>query len=185
MDDGERPAEPKGERTPRQPRHWFTYVAIFLLITIPAVYLVISAVQSRNSGEDKQENAAMHGLADGWPSKVQRRIYDVPVPAYSADVAYYETNSWGNSSLYVQFVTSDAGLTTFLHRIGTNRALLRDGSVTIDAKESGKVGWAFDAGQKWSGMVVHQKQPEPKLEITVGFGNPRHPKVYVVSTVTP
>ncbi|MGO4430651.1 hypothetical protein AB4Z54_70775, partial [Streptomyces sp. MCAF7] len=87
-DVGERP----GGGRPRS-RRWLKAVVVFLLITIPAGYMVISALQSRNSGEDKQENASATGLTAGWPSKVQRRIYDVWIPGYSDDVAFYESNS--------------------------------------------------------------------------------------------
>ncbi|MFD8383552.1 hypothetical protein ACFV2X_34425 [Streptomyces sp. NPDC059679] len=178
-DVGERPGG--GPR----PRRWLKAVVVFLLITIPAGYMVISALQSRNSGEDKQENASATGLTQGWPSKVQRRIYDVWIPGYSNDVAFYETNSWKTSSLYVQFVTSVQGLDRFLVRLGTDRAELENGRVTIDADDAKKVGWRIGGDEDWSGMVLKQKEPQPELDITVDFDNRRHPKVYVVSTVTP
>ncbi|WP_346178205.1 hypothetical protein [Streptomyces cuspidosporus] len=177
----ESPTPPAG----RPPRRWLKALAVFLLITIPAGYLVISALQSRDSGEDKQENASATGLTAGWPSKVQRRIYDVPIPGYSADVAYYETNAWKSSSLYVQFVTSVQGLDRFLVNVGTDRAALKNGEITIDADEAEKVGWRLGGDEDWAGTVFTQKQPQPELEITVDFDNRRHPKVYVVSTVTP
>ncbi|MDW6059094.1 hypothetical protein SAZ11_14980 [Streptomyces sp. FXJ1.4098] len=178
-DVGERPGG--GPR----PRRWLKAVVVFLLITIPAGYMVISALQSRNSGEDKQENASATGLTAGWPSKVQRRIYDVWIPGYSDDVAFYETNSWKTSSLYVQFVTSVQGLDRFLVRLGTDRAELENGRVTIDADDAKKVGWRIGGDEDWAGMVLKQEEPQPELDITVDFENRRHPKVYVVSTVTP
>ncbi|MFI0764738.1 hypothetical protein ACH4TQ_07400 [Streptomyces sp. NPDC021218] len=170
----------------RPPRRWLRAVIVFLLITIPAGYLVISAIQSRNGGEDKAEAASAKGLEAGYPTRVQRRIYDVPVPPHSKKVAFYETNSWKVSSLYVQFVTSSDGLDSFLHRIGTGRSALDKGKVTITGAQAKKVGWQVgEAGHDWAGMEFKQKDPQPKLRITVKFDNPAHPKVYVVSTVTP
>ncbi|WP_432038040.1 hypothetical protein [Streptomyces cucumeris] len=180
----ESPGTPGGDDGPPR-RRWLKFLIVFLLITLPAGYGVISAIQSREGGENKEESASATGLTEGWPSRVQRRIYDVPIPAYSADVAYYETNSWDESSLYVQFITSPEGLNRFLTRAGTRPSALEDGEVTISAKEAKKVGWRLGSGDKWSGTVFEQKDPQPTLEITVNRDNPRHPKVYVVSTVTP
>ncbi|GAA4670751.1 hypothetical protein [Streptomyces youssoufiensis] len=171
--------------TTRGRRSWRRKVTLFLLIAIPAGYMTISAQKSRGSGEDKQENAAATGLTHSWPSKVQRRIYDTPIPSYSVDVAFYETNSWKRSQMYVQFVTNPKGLDKFLGRLGADRDVLNDGRITIDAKTAGVVGWKLDADRKWAGGVIDQKDPEPTLDITVDFDNPDHPKVYVVSTVTP
>ncbi len=170
----------------RPSRRWLKAVIVFLLIAIPAGYLVISAIQSRNGGEDKAEAASAKGLSAGYPTRVQRRIYDVPVPPHSKKVAFYETNSWKVSSLYVQFITSSDGLDSFLHRIGTGRSALDKGKVTITGAQAKKVGWQVgEAGHDWAGMEFKQKDPQPKLRITVKFDNPSHPKVYVVSTVTP
>ncbi|SEC78666.1 hypothetical protein [Streptomyces melanosporofaciens] len=170
----------------RPSRRWLKAVIVFLLIAIPAGYLVISAIQSRNGGEEKAEAASAKGLSAGYPTRVQRRIYDVPVPPHSKKVAFYETNSWKVSSLYVQFVTDRDGLDSFLHRIGTARSALDKGKVTITGDQAKKVGWQVgEAGHDWAGMELKQKDPQPKLRITVKFDNPAHPKVYVVSTVTP
>ncbi|MEE4587584.1 hypothetical protein [Streptomyces antimycoticus] len=170
----------------RPSRRWLKAVIVFLLIVIPAGYLVISAIQSRNGGQEKAEAASAKGLSAGYPTRVQRRIYDVPVPPYSKKVAFYETNSWKISSLYVQFVTDRDGLDSFLHRIGTGRSALDKGKVTITGDQAKKVGWQVgEAGHDWAGMELKQKDPQPKLRITVKFDNPAHPKVYVVSTVTP
>ncbi|GAA2341164.1 hypothetical protein SVIO_081120 [Streptomyces violaceusniger] len=170
----------------RPPRRWLKILVVFLLIAIPAGYLVISAIQSRNGGEDKAEAASAKGLAAGYPTRVQRRIYDVPVPPYSKKVAFYETNSWKVSSLYVQFVTSRDGLDSFLAKLGTRRSALDKGEVTITKEQARKVGWQVGApGHDWAGMVIKQEDPQPKLRITVKFDSPAHPKVYVVSTVTP
>ncbi|MET7937274.1 hypothetical protein [Streptomyces sp. NPDC005322] len=168
----------------RPPRRWFKALVIFLLIAIPAGYLVISALQSRNGGADKAESAQAKGLSAGYPTRVQRRIYDVPVPPYSAKVAFYETNSWDTSRLYVQFITSREGLARFLAQLGTRPSALTD-KVTISAKEARTVGWNLGSGQDLSGLVVKQKDPQPFLKITVRHPHAAHPKVYVVSTVTP
>lgn len=180
-------------------RRWFTLLIVVLLVGIPAGYIVVSAGQSRDSGEDKQARAAAEGLTEGWPPKVTRRIYEVPVPGYSADVAFYESNSWNVSKLYVQFVTSVNGLERFLERVGTGRAALAEGQVTISGKEAAEVGWKIGPGtpstssyaldfaptgaDDWAGTVHEQVDPKPSLEITIDFSNHRHPKVYVVSTV--
>ncbi|WP_346166988.1 hypothetical protein [Streptomyces javensis] len=170
----------------RPPRRWLKIIVIFLLIAIPAGYLVISAIQSRNGGEDKAEAASAKGLSAGYPTRVQRRIYDVPVPPYSKKVAFYETNSWKVSSLYVQFVTDRDGLDSFLKKLGTRRSALDKGEVTITKEQAGKVGWQVgEPGHDWAGMFIKRQDPQPKLRITVKFDNPAHPKVYVVSTVTP
>ncbi|MBB5936232.1 hypothetical protein [Streptomyces zagrosensis] len=177
--------EPQTSDTPQERRRWPRAVGLFLLIAIPAGYMAISAQKSRGSGEDKQENAAATGLTHNWPSKVQRRIYDTPIPSYSVDVAYYETNSWKSSRMYVQFVTSAKGLDKFLSRFDVTRDVLNDGQVTIDEKSASAVGWKLDADKKWAGGVIDQKDPEPTLDITVDLDNPDHPKVYVISTVKP
>ncbi|KUJ70904.1 hypothetical protein ACZ90_00940 [Streptomyces albus subsp. albus] len=181
----ERP-EPAASADSRPPRRgWATALVIFLLIAIPAGYLVISAMQSRSSGEDKSESASATGLTEGWPTRVQRRIYDVWIPPYSADVAFYETNSWDTSAMYVQFITSAEGLDKFLATLDTDRSALRQGRITVDAEHAKKVGWRLGPGKDWAGLEVDQKDPEPTLDITVDLGNPRHPEVYLVSTVTP
>lgn len=175
-------AAPGGGR----PSHrWIKIVVVFLLITIPAGYLVISAIQSRGGGEDKQESAAASGLTPGYPSKVQRRIYDVPIPAHCHRVAFYERNSWKSSSLLVRFVTSRTGLHTFLGRLGSDPTALRADQVTIDAEEVARVGWKFDGGAQWAGLEIHQKDPHPEVEIMVKGAETKSPRVYVVSTVSP
>ncbi|MGW2329747.1 hypothetical protein ACWC5C_28875 [Streptomyces sp. NPDC001700] len=167
-------------------RRWLRGVIIFLLIAIPAGYLAISAMQSRDGGSEKVQAAKAKGLSAGYPSRVQRRIYDVPVPQHARKVASFETNSWKTSSLYVQFVTSRDGLDRFLAKLGTRPSALEKGAVTITGEQAKKVGWQVGAaGHDWSGMVIKQKEPQPKLRITVRNDNPSHPKVYVVSTVTP
>jgi len=170
----------------RPPRRWLKAVIVFLLITIPAGYLAISAMQSRDGGSEKVQSAKAKGLSAGYPSRVQRRIYDIPVPQNSLKVASFETNSWKVSSLYVQFVTSRDGLDRFLGKLGTGPSALKKGAVTITDEQAKKVGWQVGAaGHDWSGMVIKQKEPQPKLRITVRNDNPAHPKVYVVSTIRP
>src|SRR5687767_13584159 len=102
------------DRRHRIRRRFTTAVIIVLLIGIPAGYLMISAGQSRDSGKNKERKASATGLTDGWPSKVQRRIYELPIPHSSDQVAFYETNNWRTSRLYVEFRTTAKGLDAFL-----------------------------------------------------------------------
>ncbi|MBW5422749.1 sugar kinase [Streptomyces sp. BG9H] len=166
-------------------RRWLTATIIVLLIGIPAGYLVISANQSRNSGRDKEDKYSATGLTEGWPSKVQRRLYDVPIPPYSAEVAYYETNNWRTSRLYVQFLTSNEGLAKFLKRIGTTESKLKPKDLTISKRDRNVVGWEFTGPGPWSGLTHEQKDPAPSQDVVVDRANPEHPMVYVVSTTTP
>ncbi|MEV5941427.1 hypothetical protein [Streptomyces sp. NPDC051994] len=181
------PPDEKPPETRRQMirRRWITAVIIVLLIGVPAGYLAISAEQSRTSGRDNESEAAAHGLQNDWPSKTQRRIYDVPVPSDAVAVAYYETNSWKVSKLYVQFKTSAAGLTEFMKDSGTSTAALRPGAVTVTPEEAQKVGWTFPAGHDWAGTVHAQKDPLPTQNITVDETDPDKPVVFIVSTATP
>ncbi|MER5969179.1 hypothetical protein ABT112_05435 [Streptomyces sp. NPDC002055] len=182
--DGPAGATPLGTG-PSLRRRIVTLLIVVLLVGIPAGYLVVSAQQSRESGKDKEGKAAATGLTEGWPSKVTRRIYDVPIQPYSAQVAFYESNSWKVSKLYVQFVTSDDGLERFLRTIGSSREELKGGRVTIGTKDAATVGWNLGAGKDWAGTRHNQPQPQPQQDITVDLRNKAHPKVYVVSTVTP
>ncbi|WP_030778288.1 hypothetical protein [Streptomyces sp. NRRL S-920] len=166
-------------------RRWLTATIIVLLIGIPAGYLVISANQSRNSGRDKEDKYSATGLTEGWPSKVQRRLYDVPIPPYSAEVAYYETNNWRTSRLYVQFLTSNEGLAKFLKQIGTTESKLKADDRTISKRDRNVVGWEFTGPGPWSGLTHEQKDPAPSQDVVVDRANPEHPTVYVVSTTTP
>lgn len=166
-------------------RRWLTATIIVLLIGIPAGYLVISANQSRNSGRDKEDKYSATGLTEGWPSRVQRRLYDVPIPPYSAEVAYYETNNWRTSRLYVQFLTSNKGLDKFLTQIGTSSDKLEPKNITISKRDQKVVGWEFTGPGPWSGLTHEQKDPVPTLDVVVDRANAQHPMVYVVSTTTP
>ncbi|MGW1023719.1 sugar kinase [Streptomyces sp. NPDC002577] len=184
------PDESRVPARPEAPRHvirrrFLTALIIVLLIGIPAGYLAISADQSRDSGKDKEEKYSATGLTAGWPSRVQRRLYDVPIPAYSKEVAYYETNNWKTSRLYVQFLTSNDGLDTFLDRIGSSAHTLEDQDIAISPRDRRIVGWDFSAPGFWAGLTHEQKDPEPTLDVVVDRSNPEHPMVYVVSTATP
>ncbi|MEU4890381.1 MULTISPECIES: hypothetical protein [Streptomyces] len=197
--DGRGPRRHSSWKHPSNRRRWFILFVVILLIGVPAGYIVISAGQSRDSGRDKQARASARGLTAEWPPRVTRRIYEVPITGYSDDVAFYESNGWNTSKLYVQFTTSENGLNLFLDRIGTGPGELDEGRVTITAQEAAEVGWHLGAGQPsassralstvptdkedWSGLVRDQPGPRPRLEVTVDRSNPAHPMVYVVSTV--
>lgn len=182
------PDEP--QRPPENPRHKFrrralTLLIIVLLIGVPAGYLVISANQSRNSGKQKEEKYSATGLTAGWPSRVQRRLYQVPIPEKSTDVAYYETNNWKTSRLYVQFGTTNAGLDKFLKGVGTSRNALKMDDITIGVRDQKVVRWEFTGVGPWSGLVHKQKDPAPTQDIVVNWSEPQHPMVYVVSRTIP
>ncbi|MBQ0852450.1 sugar kinase [Streptomyces sp. NPDC057621] len=187
-----RQASPPDEppRPPEQPGHRIrrralTLLIIVLLIGVPAGYLVISANQSRDSGKDKEAKYSATGLTPGWPSRVQRRLYQVPIPGYSAEVAYYETNNWKTSRLYVQFLTSDEGLEKFLKTIGTSLDALEKDDIVISARDRRVVGWEFTGPGPWSGLNHARKNPTPSHHIVVDWAKPGHPMVYVVSRTTP
>ncbi|WP_406334102.1 sugar kinase [Streptomyces sp. NBC_00203] len=182
------PDEP--QRPPEDPRRKFrrralTLLIIVLLIGVPAGYLVISANQSRNSGKQKEEKYSATGLTEGWPSRVQRRLYQVPIPGKSTDAAYYETNNWKTSRLYVQFGTTNAGLDKFLADVGTSRDALQKGDITISARDQKVVGWEFTGAGPWWGLIHKQKDPAPTQDIVVNWSQPQHPMVYVVSRTIP
>ncbi|WP_282701319.1 sugar kinase [Streptomyces sp. CC219B] len=170
-------------------RRSLTLLIIVLLIGVPAGYLVISANQSRNSGKDKEAKYSATGLTEGWPSKLQRRLYQVPVPHPANQVAYYETNNWKTSRLYVQFQTTHEGLDTFLADIGMRRDDLKEGDITIGARDRAVTGWKFSGeGSRpgaYYGLVHKQENPAPTLDVVVNTGNPTYPMVYVVSRTVP
>nr|WP_206440157.1 sugar kinase [Streptomyces scabichelini] len=166
-------------------RRALTLLIIVLLIGVPAGYLVISANQSRDSGRTKEEKYAARGLTPDWPSRVQRRLYHVPIPRASDRVAYYETNNWKTSRLYAQFLTSDDGLDTFLKNIGTSRAALEKDDLPISARHQKIVRWDFTGPGPWSGLRRERNNPTPTLDIVVNWSKPGHPMVYVVSRTTP
>nr|WP_203691263.1 sugar kinase [Streptomyces sp. SID12488] len=186
------PSGPPEERGHRIRRRALTLLIIVLLIGVPAGYLVISANQSRDSGKDKERKWAARGLTEAWPSRVQRHIYEVPVPRQadgegilSTNVAYYETNNWRTSRLYVQFMTTDAGLDYFFKAIGVPRTSLKKDQFSISARDRKIVGWEFKEPGPWWGLAHQQKNPAPTQHIVVKRSNADHYMVYVVSRTTP
>ncbi|MFZ4182921.1 sugar kinase [Streptomyces sp. R02] len=166
-------------------RRALTLLIIVLLIGIPAGYLVISANQSRASGKDKEAKYSATGLTEGWPSKLQRRIYQVPVPHPAWWVASYETNNWKTSRLYVEFETSDAGLTAFLTSMGMSEKDLEKDRLPISARDRDVTGWTFDGPGTWSGLVHKQENPAPTHDVVVNHDKPGYPRVYVVARTVP
>lgn len=182
-----RPAEdrPAEDHRHKIRRRALTLLIIVLLIGIPAGYLVISAAQSRASGKDKEAKYSATGLTQGWPSKLQRRLYQVPIPHPAWWVASYETNNWKTSRLYVEFETTEAGLSAFLTGIGVQQSELKPDEFTINERDRDVTGWAFNGPGTWSGLVHEQKDPAPTHEIVVNRDKPGYPKVYVVSRTVP
>lgn len=181
----EAPLPPPGP--PHRPRHRvLTLIIVVLLIAVPAGYLVLSAYQSRDSGEDKQRTAAASGITYSSPSKVQQNIYDVPIPVDAERVGFYETNSWDTSTLYAQFRTGEQRLDEFLQTIGTDRSALQDGRVTISDQRADTVGWQLNQpGHSYWGTHHEQSGRQPDLDITVDTTHKGQPQVYVVSTAKP
>ncbi|MFH8978564.1 sugar kinase [Streptomyces sp. NPDC017890] len=182
---------PDGSRTPAEDRRHvirrrsLTLLIIVLLIGIPAGYLVISANQSRDSGREKEAKYAATGMTEGWPSKLQRRIYEVPVPVPSDEVAYYETNNWKTSRLYVQFETTGAGLDAFLAGLDVDRDSLERDKIAISDRAQQVTGWEFGGSGAWWGLVNEQRDPAPTQDVVVNMDNPDYPMVYVVSRTVP
>lgn len=181
-DEPERPVE---DRRHMIRRRSLTLLIIVLLIGVPAGYLVISANQSRDSGREKEAKYAATGMTEGWPSKLQRRVYEVPVPVPSEEVAYYETNNWKTSRLYVQFETTGAGLDAFLAGLGVDRDALKRGKIAISDRAQRVTGWEFGGSGSWWGLVNEQRNPAPTQDVVVNMENPDCPMVYVVSRTVP
>ncbi|MGW4731101.1 sugar kinase [Streptomyces shenzhenensis] len=181
-DTPERPVESPGRKARRRS---LTLLIIVLLIGVPAGYLMISAAQSRDSGKDKEAKYSSTGLAAGWPSKVQRRLYQVNVPHPSDQLAYYETNNWKTSRLYVQFRTTVAGLDSYLQALGMERADLKPNDLTIGGRDQKITGWDFTGPGPWSGFTLEQKNPAPSQDVIVNMSDPTFPMVYVVSRTVP
>ncbi|WP_217143233.1 sugar kinase [Streptomyces sp. AC627_RSS907] len=179
------PGPPAEDRWHMIRRRALTLLIIVLLIGIPAGYLVISANQSRDSGRQKEAKYAATGMTEGWPSKLQRRIYEVPVPVPSEEVAYYETNNWRTSRLYVQFETTVAGLDAFLAGLGLDRDALRPQKIAISDRAQQVTGWEFGGPGPWWGLVHEQRDPAPTQDVVVNMANPDYPMVYVVSHTVP
>ncbi|MEU8587599.1 sugar kinase [Streptomyces sp. NPDC048664] len=181
-DEPGRPPEGRGHMIRRRA---LTLLIIGLLIGVPAGYLVISAAQSRDSGKDKEAKYEATGLAEGWPSRVQRRLYRVILPMDAVDVAYYETNNWKTSRLYVQFTTTEDGLNRFLAHQSTTQASLKQDDMAIGTRDRNVVGWNLSAQGPWYGLTHEQKNPAPTLDVVVNKTDPAHPVVYVVSRTVP
>ncbi|MFI9804565.1 sugar kinase [Streptomyces sp. NPDC052301] len=181
-DEPRRPAEDPRHKARRRA---LTLLIIVLLIGVPAGYLVISANQSRNSGKDKEAKYSATGLTPGWPSKVQRRLYQVTVPHPADYIAYYETNNWKTSRLYVQFRTNPAGLDSFLQTMGVRRDELKKDDITIGSRDQKVSGWHFTGPGPWWGLTHRQKNPAPTQDVVVNLSDPNYPMVYVVSRTVP
>ncbi|MGY0490898.1 sugar kinase [Streptomyces sp. WG-D5] len=179
-----RPAEARGHVIRRRV---LTLLTIVLLIGIPAGYLVISAGQSRDSGKDKEAKYSATGLTVGWPSKVQRRLYQIPIPAHSRNVAYYETNNYKVSRLYAQFLTSNEGLDEFLENVDAGYTVgdLATDDMAISERDRKVAGWDFTGPGPWYGLTHEQEDPSPTQTVVVNRSNPDHPMIYVVSTTHP
>ncbi|MET9435030.1 hypothetical protein [Streptomyces sp. NPDC006551] len=180
----------QGVKLPEDRRHmirrrWLTAIIIVLLVGIPAGYLAISAGQSRDSGRDKERESSVVGLQDNWPSQMKRRVFEVPIPSGSTDVAYYETSNWRTSRLYVRFTTSAGKLDSFLHKIGSSRSALTPAQVTVTERDASIVGWDFAPDRDWSGTTLTRDKPRPAQDLTVDLTDPAAPTVYVVSAATP
>ncbi len=187
-----RQAMPRDEppRPPENPRRKarrraITLLIIVLLIGVPAVYLAISANQSRNSGKDKESKYSARGLTVGWPSKVQRRLYQVPVPHPAEKVAFYETNNWKTSRLYVQFETTDAGLDTFLawRRCRPGHAEEERHRHQRPRPEDHRL--EVHRPRPLVGRRQQTEGPRPTQDIVVNLSDPKLPMVYVVARTVP
>ncbi|TKA11073.1 hypothetical protein [Actinacidiphila oryziradicis] len=169
----------------RKPPRWVRWTVVPLLVLAPVGYVIISAEQSRDSGIDKQNQAAATRLTHYWPSKVQRRIYQVPIPlgGVASGVAYLETNSWTTSTLYVQFRTNAGALDSFLAQLGTSRAALKTGDITITAQQRKMVRWNFRPAHQWAGASLTEHGDKPDHNLVVDLTNPDLPVIYVASTM--
>ncbi|MFF4424065.1 hypothetical protein ACFY04_25335 [Streptomyces sp. NPDC001549] len=165
-------------------RRWITAIIILLLVGVPAGYLAISTQQSRESGRDKAAKVGASKVRPGWPSKVQRSIYEVPVPDKAWRVGFLETNNWRTSRLYVQFAVTPPELDGFLSSLGISREDLTPG-VSVSAHDTSIAGWHWKPQTPWLGTTLEQDDPRPTRDITVDLTDPKVSKVYVVSSTTP
>ncbi|MFE0578727.1 hypothetical protein [Streptomyces sp. NPDC058874] len=184
-DEGGTPAPAAENRRHVVKRRWITAIIIVLLIGVPAGYLAISTQQSRESGRDKAAKVGASKVRPGWPSRVQRSIYEVPIPSKAWKVGFLETNNWRTSRLFTQFAVTPADLDAFLASVGTGRGELVRGEVTISPHDAEVAGWSWSPRATWYGTSLEQADPRPDRDITVDLTDPEHPKVYVVSTATP
>ncbi|GGY99303.1 hypothetical protein [Streptomyces avidinii] len=184
--DAEGPPPPTAEdRRHVVKRRWITAIIILLLVGVPAGYLAISTQQSRESGRDKAARVGASKVRPGWPSKVQRSIYEVPIPPKAWRVGFLETNNWRTSRLFTQFAVTPEDLDAFLTAVGTSRAALNPGEVAISPHDSEVAGWSWSPKSLWYGTSLEQADPRPGRDITVDLTDPEKPRVYVVSTTTP
>ncbi|AWZ10424.1 hypothetical protein DRB89_20920 [Streptomyces sp. ICC4] len=165
-------------------RRWITAIIILLLVGVPAGYLAVSAQQSRQSGRDKAAKVGAHQVRSGWPSKVQRSIYEVPIPPKAWRVGFLETNNWRTSRLYTQFAVTPPELDAFLASVGTSREALTPG-VSISEHDTTVAGWNWKPTTEWLGTTVDEDAARPTRDITVDLTDPKVFKVYVVSTAVP
>jgi len=170
-------------RTPQVPSRWVRWTVVPLLVLVPLGYVVVSAAQSRGAGESEQQMVAARQLEQVYPTLLQQRIYQVPVPVGSRYTRYLETNSWDTSVFYAEFLTTAGGLDTFLAQIGTSRAALVPGKVAMSAAQCKAAGWNFAIPRVWAGLTLHRFGDKPDHEVTVDLTYPDTPRVYVVSTV--
>ncbi|MFJ3880352.1 hypothetical protein ACIPW5_23195 [Streptomyces sp. NPDC090077] len=177
-------AEEREDRRHTVRRRWVTAIIIVLLIGVPAGYLFVSAQQSRQSGRDKAARVTAVKVRTDWPSRVQRSIYEVPIPLTASHVGYLETNNWHTSRLYVQFQLKAEELDPFLAAVGTSRGALTPG-VSVSDRDAGVAGWSWSPQHTWSGVTLEAEDPRPTRDVTVDFTNPAAPRVYVVSTTVP
>lgn len=184
-DGGGPPAAPAEDRRHVVRRRWITAIIILLLVGVPAGYLAVSAQQSRQSGRDKAAKIGATKVRPGWPSKVQRSIYEVPIPPKAWRVGFLETNNWRTSRLFTQFAVTPDDLDAFLAGAGTSRAALNPGEVAISPHDAEVAGWSWSPKSQWYGITLEQPNPRPTRDITVDLTDPEHPRVYVVSTTTP
>lgn len=167
-------------------RRWITAVIILLLVGVPAGYLAVSAQQSRESGRDKASKVGAVHVRPSWPSKVQRSVYEVPIPITAWSVGFLETNNWHTSRLYTQFTVKEKDLEAFLAAVGTSRAQLTPGDAgdAFSAHDVRTAGWKWKPGTTLAAVTIEQPAPRPTRDIAVDFSGP-NPRVYVVSTATP
>ncbi|MEU3059245.1 hypothetical protein AB0P12_01695 [Streptomyces subrutilus] len=183
-DGGAAPGPPAEDRRHVVRRRWVTAIIILLLVGVPAGYLAVSAQQSRQSGRDKAAKVGATEVRPGWPSKVQRSIYEVPIPPEAWRVGFLETNNWRTSRLYTQFAVTPDQLDVFLSSVGVDRAGLTPG-VSISAHDTEVAGWKWKPRSRWYGTTLEQQGPRPTRDITVDLTDRRIARVYVVSTTTP
>ncbi|MEW2135200.1 hypothetical protein AB0892_01100 [Streptomyces sp. NPDC005409] len=183
-DEGGAPPATAEDRRHVVKRRWITAIIILLLIGVPAGYLAISTQQSRESGRDKAARIGASKVRPGWPSKVQRSIYEVPIPPKAWRVGFLETNNWRTSRLYTQFAVTPPELDAFLASVGTSREQLTPG-VSISDHDTSVAGWHWKPETEWLGTTLEQDDPRPTRDITVDLTDPKVSKVYVVSSTTP